>query len=147
MNSPFSYIPVIQNLGEAFLISLGDHTLTHAYKNRVFIVPLDKHYWVGGTYTNIDDALSAEPDYDRLESGLKKALKIEYRIEHKMFGIRPTTPDRKPIIGVHREIKDLFVLNGLGTKGTSLAPYAAKALMDHIEDRVEIDSDMDVARF
>ncbi|MBK6730532.1 MAG: FAD-binding oxidoreductase [Bacteroidetes bacterium] len=40
--------------------------------------------------------------------------------------------NRTPVIGRHPEHNNVFLLNGLGTKGFSLAPYYAPLLIAHI---------------
>ena len=41
----------------------------------------------------------------------------------------------------------LFIINGLGTRGSLLAPYTATALYDFIEKQIPIDKEMNISRF
>lgn len=147
MNSPFSDLPITNNLGEAFVIDIPGYHFSYAIKKGVFIVPLEMGYWVGGTYTNLRADSEISPDYDRLEKGLRDALNVPFRIIRRMFGVRPTVPDRRPLVGTHSEYPHMFVLNGLGTKGTSLAPFCAHRLLDLIEKGDKLPTDIDISRF
>jgi glycine/D-amino acid oxidase-like deaminating enzyme len=147
-NSPFDFLPIILNLGEVLLVDL--HTsqpITFAIKKKVFIVPVDNYFWVGGTYTNLDNLDNVLPDYDRLQRLFEEAYKGSYTIIDRMYGIRPTVPDRRPILGRHPKNDDLYVLNGLGTKGTSLSPLMANMLAGHIEDNNPLDPEVSIERY
>ena len=84
---------------------------------------------------------------DDLESKLKKVLKLKYEVEKHYTGIRPTTADRKPIIGTHKVYKFLHFFNGLGSKGASLAPLMAKLLVNHLLDGIPLPAEVDLKRF
>ena len=43
-------------------------------------------------------------------------------------GIRPTTKDRRPLLGRHTTLKRLHLLNGLGTRGVLMAPLLSEWL-------------------
>ncbi|NBY41195.1 MAG: FAD-dependent oxidoreductase [Flavobacteriia bacterium] len=47
-------------------------------------------------------------------------------------GIRPTTPDRKPLMGQHKDYKKLYLFNGLGAKGYLIAPNVSLLMADLI---------------
>ena len=62
-------------------------------------------------------------------------------------GVRPTTKDRRPIVGQHHTYKKLYVLNGLGSRGVMIGPYVAQQLFNFIENGKSLDSEIDIARF
>ena len=64
-----------------------------------------------------------------------------------MAGIRPTVKDRRPLVGAHPEHKNMFVLNGLGTRGVMIGPYIAKQLFNHIENEMPLDDEINIIRF
>ena len=63
------------------------------------------------------------------------------------MGMRPTVPDRRPIIGKHPEYSRVAVFNGLGTKGVSLAPYFASILIQLLENGAPVNNEADVNRY
>ncbi|HQU08663.1 MAG TPA: FAD-dependent oxidoreductase [Opitutales bacterium] len=61
--------------------------------------------------------------------------------------IRPNSADTRPILGFHPQWSALGFMNGLGSKGSLLAPYLAQHLCEVLEDRVELDPEVDMRRF
>lgn len=78
---------------------------------------------------------------------LEDLLRIPYTVTGQQWGFRPTTPDRRPILGAHPEHRSLIVFNGLGTKGVSLAPYFSDVLVRWMEREGTIHKEADVSRF
>jgi len=67
-------------------------------------------------------------------------------MDHKA-SVRPANIERRPFVGFHPAYKNVGILNGMGTKGCSLAPYFAKQLADHLVYTKEILSEADIKRF
>ena len=67
-------------------------------------------------------------------------------IEH-VAGIRPTVKDRRPLVGRHPEYSNIYVLNGLGTRGVMIAPYVAQELYNYIQHDIPLDPEIDIKRF
>ena len=55
-----------------------------------------------------------------------------YKIVAHKASIRPTTIDRRPIIGSHPKYKNIYILNGLGSRGVLIAPTLSHWLYKHI---------------
>ena len=148
-NKIFDYLPIIPNKGE--LIDIRTNKLPNFMLSKgVFTVPIKENkFRVGSTYNHKDIiakiSLKAK---NELLNGLNKITPIKNLniIEHK-FGFRPTTIDRKPIMGAHPEIKNMYIFNGMGSKGVLMAPLLSKELLDHILRRSEINSIVNVNRF
>ena len=51
------------------------------------------------------------------------------------------------MIGRHPKIDNLYIINGLGSKGVSQAPYCSKQLFDYIENRNKINREINIKRF
>lgn len=72
-----------------------------------------------------------EPDsagFEEIISDLKPDIRSGIQVIDSWAGLRPTNKDRRPII---RKVEEgLFLLNGLGTKGVSLAPWAAGKILE-----------------
>ena len=93
----------------------------------------DQIYWVGASYDNSDKnkiptQRKKEWLIEKLESIITEPFKI---VEHKA-NIRPTTVDRRPMIGSHSNFKNIYLLNGLGTRGILLAPTLSAWLYNQI---------------
>ena len=72
---------------------------------------------------------------------------VPYEVIEHSAGIRPTTIDRRPIIGSHPNYKNIYVFNGLGSRGILLAPTLSCWLYNHIYKRLLISKEVDIKRF
>jgi len=105
--------------------------------NRDFwLLPLGAGYFrAGSTYeTDIDNPLPTHAGYEQLTNLLSKQLKVPYEVLDQQAGIRPATQDVRPFLGTHPEYQRLAILNGMGSKGVSLAPYFARQMTDFLEN-------------
>lgn len=125
---------IIPNKGEALIIHSKEWNTDLAFKDDVFILPLGDHrYWAGSYYAAGDG--DPHPTLDGktkiLEALHRTGLRDVEIVEH-WAGIRPTVRDRRPLVGEYPLKPNVFLFNGMGTKATSLAPYWAKQLLDHL---------------
>jgi glycine/D-amino acid oxidase-like deaminating enzyme len=149
-NNPyFSYIPLNGTKGEVLTIKAPKLKIDFAIKSSVFVIPIsDDLYTVGSTYA-WDDKTNNSTEKARLEleSKLKSFITCKYEVVNHLAGIRPTVNDRRPLIGQHPSYNNLFVLNGLGTRGVMIAPYVAKQLFEFIEKKHPLDKEISINRF
>jgi glycine/D-amino acid oxidase-like deaminating enzyme len=120
------------------------------FNRGVFMVknPAHPYYRVGSTYHWKDlDWQTTDEAKDQLVERLRSLLKIEFKIVGQEAGIRPASKDRRPLVGAHPEKKNIYLFNGLGTKGVSLAPYFAKNLIEHIILGLKIDDAVNINRY
>ena len=123
--------------GEVLICQIEKIPIDHILKFHKFLVPLndDGLFWVGSNYEwRFVDNSPTEKGRSEIQSYLDTYLKVDYKIMDHLAGVRPATKYRKPLIGRHQRFSNLFILNGLGTKGISLAPYWSKRLIAHILD-------------
>jgi glycine/D-amino acid oxidase-like deaminating enzyme len=80
---------------------------------------------------------------------LKELLHLvpEIKIEQHLAGLRPSTKDARPILGEHQEATGIFIFNGLGSKGTSLAPLLTLQFLNYLLEGTPFDSETDLSRF
>ncbi|MCE2496475.1 MAG: FAD-binding oxidoreductase [Flavobacteriales bacterium] len=136
--------------GELLRLKLHEMWPTDAIiKAGVFILPLGrKELRIGATYDHWDlEPGISEKGQNFLERQAADLIKVPYEIVGREWGIRPTTKDRRPILGRHAESDRIYFFNGLGSRGVLMAPLLAKELADHIMDGVGLRPDVDVARF
>ena len=148
-NPLLSWLPVRPLKGETLSIALAEKPEV-IFNRGVYIVPTqkDNSFTVGATYqpTDVTGGITVQARTE-LEDKLRALLKIPFQVDHQDWGIRPTTPDRRPILGEHPAFKNVIIFNGLGTKGVSLAPYFSTVLMDWLEGKFEIPREVNIARF
>jgi glycine/D-amino acid oxidase-like deaminating enzyme len=148
-NPYFNYLPLNGTKGELLTIRAPLLKEQQVIKSSVFIIPLgEDQYRIGATYKWQDKTnLPTEAAKSELLEKLATFMTCDYEILHHVAGIRPTVADRRPLVGQHPKHKNLFILNGFGSRGVMIAPFASKALFNAIENGIELPKDMDIVRF
>lgn len=148
-NPLFNYLPVIGVKGEVLKIETEAMLPKAIWKAHNFLMPeSEKTCLTASTYDR--DDLSYEPTEKgkaEMEDHLKEIYTGDYTIREHTAGIRPTVVDRRPIIGNHLLHPNVFILNGMGTRGTLLAPQMTEFLYDFIESGKEIAREANIRRF
>ena len=105
----------------------------------------DQRFLVGATYDRVAMNESIETS-DEKANGFRDELMRrwesltpgtfqggEHVVLDQRWGIRPASYDRHPLIGSHDVHATAFCLNGLGSKGTLMAPRLAEMIIDAME--------------
>jgi glycine oxidase len=128
--------------GEALIIRFPDHSLdlpesspnspAEMLKKTMLLVPMgDGTFWVGSTYRwHFEDTLPGEEGRDYILGYLHEMFDAPFEIVGHVAGIRPTMIDRRPVAGPSNLNPKVFIFNGLGTKGSLLAPFFAEELAE-----------------
>ena len=147
-NPWFDWLPQKPVKGELIWIK-SQEEIEHIYNRGVFLIPLsDGICKVGATYDHEKlDELTTEKAQSQLINRLRKLISFEFQVVDQKAGVRPATIDRKPFIGKHPQFKNVVIFNGLGAKGVSLAPYYANQLLLHLEKNMDLDDEVNIARF
>lgn len=156
-NRWFSGLPLHPARGDILLIRSPGLQLDHVLHHKGWIVPLPgEQYLMGATYDR--HALTMDGDDDAAtrwradlcqrwtamtgqEFNTRDAEILGHRI-----AIRPATYDRHPLIGAHSRCPHLWCLNGLGSKGSLMAPRLASHLMDSMLGGHPIDASLILSR-
>ena len=149
-NNPyFNYLPLNGTKGELLTIKAPALKEEQVIKSSVFIIPLGNDmYRVGATYKWKDKSNTpTEECKQELLQKLDTFLKCSYEVVDHVAGIRPTVSDRKPLVGRHPEHENMYLLNGLGSRGVMIAPMASKHLYALIENKEAMVPEMDLSRF
>ena len=148
-NPFFKDLPLEEAKGELLTIHAPELNIDFLLKSALFLIPLGgNRYKVGATFNHVDKtATPSEKGKLELVDKFKKVINVPYEIIDQTAGIRPTTTDRRPFIGQHKENNRLAVLNGLGTRGVMLAPTMARNLFNCIEKDIALDLELDIKRF
>ena len=147
-NPYFNYIPLSPTKGEILIIKtkdLPDCILSQG----CFVMPIgNDKYVLGATYDrdNINQE-TTKLGKEQLIEKLKNIGNFDFEIIEHRAGVRPTTHDRRPIIGAHPKYNNMHIFNGLGSKGVMLAPHFAEELVEHITKGVQLNSEVRVSRY
>jgi len=150
-NNPwFGKLPFEVAKGEVLLVKIPNANFEKILKHKLFIVPLQEEelYWIGSTYDwDSPNDLPTEEAKQLLIHKLKKILTIPFEVVAHQAAIRPTTFDRRPFLGFHPVNKLLGIVNGMGTKGASLAPYFVNQFVELLLEGEPLNVEADVKRF
>jgi glycine/D-amino acid oxidase-like deaminating enzyme len=151
VNNPwFQMLPYAPNKGEAIIIECEDLTTEHIFKKSLALVPLPKEnaYWVGSNYQwEFENDQPSQQFYQHATTILNGWIKKPYKVLEHKAAVRPATLERRPFVGFHPQFQNIGILNGMGTKGTSLAPFFAHQLAQHLVYNFPIAPEADVHRF
>ena len=150
-NNPFfKQLPFAPNKGEVLIAEIPGLPADHIYKKGMMMVPLatTDHWWIGSNYAwEYEDEQPTASFRDKTTLLLNDWLKIPFTIKEHLCGIRPATLERRPFVGIHPQHPGIGILNGLGTKGCSLAPYFAQQLVNNLIKNKPVMAEADINRF
>lgn len=145
----FGWLPLKPLKGETLDVRV--ETKPERIFNRgVYLVPSagENTYKVGATYQHAPFLEGPTPEAkEDLKTKLTELIRLPFDIIHQDWGIRPTSPDRRPLLGSHPANKNVVIFNGLGTKGVSLSPYFAHQLAGWLEDKDDLSTEVNIYRF
>ncbi|MBC7695487.1 MAG: FAD-binding oxidoreductase [Burkholderiales bacterium] len=150
-NNPyFNWVPMKPAKGETITIHSTKLKLKENIFNKgFFILPLGNDFFkIGATYewNELNDVPTEKGKLELIKK-LNSIITSPYKIISHEAGVRPAVTDRRPVVGKHPDIKNMYVFNGLGTKAVMLAPYFAKQLVNSIKYNLAIDVEVDPTRF
>lgn len=149
-NNPwFNGMKIIPNKGQVSTVQLPGIEFSRILNFGHFLLPLGNgNYRLGSTYER--EFLNEFPEEEVRDLFLKNLFDVwpnqALTIDH-FAGLRPTTKDRKPVLGRHPEFGKLFFINGLGSKGVLLAPWHADHLADAITLNAPIEKEVSLFRY
>ncbi len=133
--------------GEILIVKSDLNETENIYQQGVFILPLGNGlYKIGSNFEwkNLDSNPTSEARAE-IENKLMKFLKCDYEIIDHLAGVRPSSLDRRPILGKLSDSE--YVFNGLGSKGVALAPFYSNMLTENIVFDKEIAPNVSLERF
>jgi glycine/D-amino acid oxidase-like deaminating enzyme len=150
MNTPFFQdLPIQQTKGQTLRIRSEEIPEEESLNRKCFVLPLGNQVFrIGATYEwdNPDLTPTEEAKHELVEH-LSVLGDFHYEIIDQQVGVRPTVLDRRPILGEHHALKNMYLFNGLGTKGYLMAPTLAKELCRHMFEGIPLDKDTSIDRF
>nr|MCU0321207.1 FAD-dependent oxidoreductase [Chitinophagaceae bacterium] len=149
-NNPFfKNLPYSRMKGEALIVSIPNLPRKNIYKQGFNIVPWKEDlWWVGSSYEwQFENLEPTEAFRKKMETQLNNFLKIPYTVINHIAAERPANMERRPFVGLHPVHKHIGILNGMGTKGCSLAPYFAYELTEYLVNQKPINPLANVQRF
>ncbi len=143
-------LPFVQNKGQALIADIHGLSKEFIYKfGHLSVIPWKNNSWWIGSSNELNFT-TAKPTNDFLQTttaALKNILKIDFEIKEHLSSVRPAAVERRPFAGTHSIHNQIAILNGMGSKGCSLAPWFAKELAEHFINKKSINALTDVKRY
>lgn len=150
-NNPFfNTLPLVGSKGELLLIKASQLPRDHMIKaHGIFIVPVeDQCFWIGASFNPKDKTTEATQDAKEwLLKRLEKTIDVPFEIITQNVCIRPTVIDRRPLLGQHPVHKNLYLFNGLGTRGVLMSPLLSQWIFELISHGSPLPDAVDLNRF
>lgn len=148
-NPWFGKLPVNQTKGQILTIESDEIYREESLNRKCFLLPAEgKTFRVGSTYEwNTDTLHITQEARQEIEEHLQSLVDGHYEVLDQKAGVRPTTIDRRPIIGEHPQFPGLYIFNGLGTKGYMLAPLMASENVAFLLEGKALDAEVSLERF
>jgi glycine/D-amino acid oxidase-like deaminating enzyme len=147
-NNFFNRLPFAPNKGEMLLVEIPELSTDYFYKK--VLAPLSKPglFWLGSNYLwEFEHENPTKEFYTEAEQLLQSWIKLPFKFLEHRASVRPATIERRPFVGFHPKHSSVGILNGMGTKGCSLAPYFANQLSENISGNKPLLPDANISRF
>lgn len=144
----FQHVPgLVPVRGEGLTLRIPGWRARCIVHRGLFLVPIGQEQWYAGASFAWEDVWSGPTEGGRmwLMDKLGRIVPRPFEVLDHWSGVRPTSQDRRPIIG--RLGPQELVLNGMGSRGVMLAPWCAEHLAAHAFDQAPLDPEVDAARF
>ncbi|MDI9337896.1 MAG: hypothetical protein QM539_05675 [Alphaproteobacteria bacterium] len=148
LNPFFNHLPFTQIKGEAVIANIQNVPFKGIYKSKYTMSAYkNSHYYIGTSYQR--DFLNAETSETFLKNSqdFMIARQLNSEIIEQLSGVRSGTTMRRPFMGWHPYFKHIGIMNGMGTKGYSLAPFLAPKLIQNKLEHTPILKDVDIHNY
>lgn len=148
-NPWFSYLPLEATKGEILTIISNELPEDESLNRKCFILPVgNQHFKLGATYawTSPDVELTTAAK-EELRQQAVSLTKSPFEIVNHEAGVRPTTLDRRPMVGRHAVFEKLHIFNGLGAKGFLIAPLLSKEFVAYLNLESDLDNEINIKRY
>ncbi|WP_437228635.1 NAD(P)/FAD-dependent oxidoreductase [Planctomicrobium sp. SH661] len=135
--------------GEILTLKIDGLQETRAIHADNWLAPMPDNTFLSGStfeWKELDSHPTAAAR-ELLLTRLQRWLKCTVNVIDQRGAVRPTMHDFQPVIGLHPELPRLGILNGLGTKGSLMAPWLAEQLADHMDHQSPLPRELDVRRW
>ncbi len=148
-NVLFSDLPLDQTKGQTLTIKSAVLPKDVSLNRKCFMLPRGSGtFKIGSTYEwNDPTTHTTKEAKQELLNNLSYIIDEDVEVLSQEAGIRPTTRDRRPLVGTHKTFQNYHIINGLGAKGYMLAPLICEEFCDYLLNGKELDPEIDINRY
>ncbi|MBM3417670.1 MAG: FAD-binding oxidoreductase [Bacteroidetes bacterium] len=145
----FQPTPIQKTKGQVLTIRSEELQTEYSLNRKCYVIPVGNNlYKVGATYEWHNATLNCTAAaQEEIKNKLSCLYQGDYQVIHQEVGIRPTTIDRRPVLGRSHENPHIYIFNGLGTKGYMMAPLLSDEMVDFILYNKEPPMEYNLNRF
>lgn len=147
-NPLFNYLPLNATGGDILTLRIPNLNREIILKRKEWLIPVADDLWLAGS-TYHKDSISIEPNpADALEliAQFKEWIPQEIELVKHVRAPRPTVETWRPFLGQHPQYKPLYVYNGLGSKGSSLASFLSPLYAQFLLGTGDIPQEVNIRR-
>lgn len=139
----FNRLPLHPARGDVLQIESKSFRIEHVVHGQGWLVPTEAgRFLVGATYDRHEltsDCSHQNPNATNARVELMQRWETlvqgsfdseEHLVLDQRAAVRPASYDRHPLIGQHETIDRMYCMNGLGSKGSLMAPGLANTILD-----------------
>jgi glycine oxidase len=140
LNPYFKHLDWQLAKGDRLLIRfphIPEWTASSMFKTEIMLAPVGEGlYWAGANYEwQPEHEQPTEAGKQFILNELHRTIKVPFEVVAHDAAIRPTVKSRRPLVQASEVLPNLYIFNGLGTKGTLLAPYFSIALSEQMKTK------------
>ena len=145
---PYHELPgIVPVKGEVLTVKIPGLRLESILHRQIFLLPIGNEFFKLGSTFVWNDVWTGPTLHARehLLGKLKEIIPHRIEVIDHQAGVRPAARDRRPLLGIIGEHRAVF--NGLGARGTLIAPWCAEHLIEHMFEGKPLDLEVDISRF
>ncbi len=148
MHSSFDAVQFNPAKGEIIDVERNDIDLDCIVHRGIWLSPRGNQIRIGATYGWNDlSTETTETGRQWLTSQATDLLPGKYHLLQHRAAIRPTMHDFRPVLGLHPTLRNIGIFNGLGSKGSLMAPRLARMLVAYIEQQTPLPEAISIDRW
>lgn len=148
-NPYFTSVPFIAAKGEILTVRFQCSIEPVCLHHGVWVAPTANAnvFRIGSTYDwETLDQIPTCGARSEIETKLQAFVRMPYTVIDHHAAVRPIIQESKPLIGLHPRHQGLGFFNGLGSKGSLLAPWYAQRLADFLVRGVALPDNANVQK-
>lgn len=149
-NKWFNWLPFNLAKGEILTLETSDKGLPDAVIScGKWCIPVSSGvYYVGSTYSwDKLDCETTETGKLEILGQINKFVKVSFKVVGQSSGVRPIMIDLKPVMGEHPNLRNMFIFNGLASKGLIWGPFYSNQMAEFLINKISLEKDVDISRF
>lgn len=136
-NPWFKGVPNNASRGDVINVLIDGYQATDVVHQSIWLAPeSDGSITAGSTYDwkVLENTPVASGRREILKS-MKRFIEGVIRVKQHVAAVRPTMKDYRPVVGRHPKHKNLWIMNGLGSRGTLTAPRLSRLLVESVSGK------------